>query len=173
MIIRSSSATRYPRRFYLPSGSRSLLLNAGDSDGSLGCGKKCGPFGERVLTESCAKSPLRHPDEPMRIWRQLRRLWMRLLAIEHLRNSLAFIRCQSRYVDQRLNSLVGARRYHRAGISVRYKTTGPSVRSRARSSEAMSSDKDVNGIGGARTFSPLDSNGPIMSFQLEPSAHAP
>lgn len=77
-----------------------------------------------MLTESSAKSLLRHPDQLMRARCQSRRLWMQFLAIEHLRNRLAFVRCQCRYENQRLNSLVGARCYHRAGISVRYQDYG-------------------------------------------------
>src|SRR5215469_9204346 len=54
-----------PGRFYLPSGCRSLLLNAGDGDRPLCCGKKRDPFGGRVLRESGAKSAWRHPDKAM------------------------------------------------------------------------------------------------------------
>ena len=50
---------------------------------------------------------------------------MRLFAIEYFGDCLAFVRRQSRYEDQRLDSLVGARRYHRASISVRYQDHGP------------------------------------------------
>jgi hypothetical protein len=74
--------------------------------------------------------------------------------------------------NDRILSLVLA--YLRASISVGCQDHGPiSAFQSARSSAATSSDKDVNGIGAAKTFSPLDSNGLIISFQLEPSAHAP
>jgi hypothetical protein len=33
--------------------------------------------------------------------------------------------------------------------------------------------RDVSGIGADRTFRPEQSNGPITSFQLDPSAQAP
>src|SRR6516225_1654767 len=114
-----------PRRLYLPSGSRSLLLDASDSDWPLCCGKKCSPFRWRVLRENGAKSLLRHPDEPMRVRCQLRCLWMRLFAIEYFGDCLAFVRCQGRYEDQRLDPLVGGRRYHRASVSVRSQNHRP------------------------------------------------
>ena len=65
-------------------------------------------------------SRLRHPDEPGRIRCQLRRLWMRLLAIEHLGDCFSYVGCQSRYQGQCLDSLVGARCYHCASICMRY-----------------------------------------------------
>ena len=43
---------------------------------------------------------------------------MRLLAIEHVGDCLAFVRCQCGNEDQRSDSLVGTRRYHGAGIGV-------------------------------------------------------
>ena len=77
-----------------------------------------------MVTEGGAEARLRHPDEPVCVRCQLRRLWMRLLAIEHLGDRLAFVGCQRRYEDQRLNFLVGARRYHRACISMRHQDRG-------------------------------------------------
>ena len=58
-----------PRRLYLPSRPRSLLLKARDRDWPLRCCEKRGPFGGRMLRESDAKCLRRHPDEPMRISR--------------------------------------------------------------------------------------------------------
>src|SRR6516162_9786334 len=78
-----------------------------------------------MLREGGAKRLLWHPDESVRVRCQLRRLRMRLVAIEHFGDCLAFVRRQGRYEDQRLHSLVGARRYHRAGISVRCQDHGP------------------------------------------------
>jgi len=73
-----------------------------------------------MVTESGVKSLPRHPDEAMRIRRQLRRLRVRFLSIEHFGDSLAFVRRQSRNKNQRSDSLVVRRRYYRAGISVRH-----------------------------------------------------
>jgi len=109
-----------PRRLYLPGGSRSPLLNACDSDWPLCCGKKGGPLGGRVLRESSAKSFMWHPDEPVRIGRQMRRLRMRLFAIEQFGDRLAFVGRQGCDKGQRPDSRVGGRCYDRAGIGVRY-----------------------------------------------------
>src|SRR5271169_5033950 len=113
-----------PRRLYFPSGSWSPLLNACDSDRPLCCCKKRRAFGGCMLRESGCKSLLWHPDQPMCIRRQLGRLWVRLSSIEHFGDRLALVRRQSRYEDQRLDSLVGVRRYHCAGISVRHQDHG-------------------------------------------------
>jgi hypothetical protein len=62
-----------------------------------------------MLGEGSTKSLVWHPNEPVRVGRQLGRLRMWLLAIEHLGDRLAFIRRQSCDENQRSNSLVGRR----------------------------------------------------------------
>src|SRR5215472_5779510 len=128
-----------------------------------------------MLREGGANRLLWHPDEPMRIWRQLRRLWMRLVAIKHLRNRLAFVRRQSRYEDQRLTLSLTLPAITAPAYACATETTGASVCSRARSSAPMSSDNDVSGIGAARTFSPLASSGPIIrsSSSRQPTHREP
>ena len=113
-----------PRRLYFPSGPWSSLLNVCDSDRPLCRCKKCRAFGACTLRESGCKSLLWHPDQSMRIRLQLWRLWVRLPSIEYFGDGLASVRCQSRYEDQRLDSLAGVRGYHSAGISVRYQDHG-------------------------------------------------
>jgi len=54
----------------------------------------------------------------MSIGRQLRRLWVRFLAIEYVGDCLVFVWRQGRYKDQRLDSLVGTRCDHRASIGM-------------------------------------------------------
>src|SRR5215470_8562026 len=52
-------------------------------------------------------------------------------------------------------------------------TTGPSSRSRTRSTAAMSSAREVSGNGAATTVMPAAFSGPITLLQLDPSAQAP
>ena len=100
-----------PGRLYPPSRPRSLFLDAGNSERPLGRGKKRGPFGRCVLSESGGECLPRHPNEPVCVRRQLRRLRMRRLAIEDFCDRLAFIGCQGGDIDQRPNPLVrGSRR---------------------------------------------------------------
>jgi hypothetical protein len=113
-----------PRRLYFPSGFGSLLLNARDGDWPLGCSKEFSPFRRCMLRERGAKCLLWHPNEPMCVRCQLRRLRMRLLTIEHFGDCLTFVRRQGRYEDQRSDSLIGSRRYHGARISVGYQDHG-------------------------------------------------
>ena len=55
---------------------------------------------------------------------QLWRLWVRLSSIEYFGDCLAFVRLQSRYEDQRLDSLASVLSYNCAGIGVRYQGHG-------------------------------------------------
>ena len=48
----------------------------------------------------------------------MRRLRMRLFAIEYFADCLAFVRCKCRNKDERANSFVDARAYHRPRIGM-------------------------------------------------------
>src|SRR5471032_1550400 len=52
-------------------------------------------------------------------------------------------------------------------------TTGPSIRSRVRSSAATSSSKVVNGTGTVTALTPFDWSPLMTLLQLDPSAQAP
>ena len=73
----------------------------------------------------------------MTIRSQLRRLRRRLVAIKHFGDCFAFVGRESRDKDQRLDSFVGARAYHGAGIGMRnkdYRPIGPLQRTLKRRS---------------------------------------
>src|SRR5215469_5789362 len=58
------------------------------------------------MGDCAAKSVVGHPDEVMFVRCQLRRFWMGLVAIKHLRDRLALIGCQRCDIYERPDSLI-------------------------------------------------------------------
>src|SRR5262249_34197200 len=110
-----------PRGPCPPRRPRRLLLNTRDANGTLRCCEQCRLFRGSILTKGSGKSVIGHPDETVPVRSQLRRLRMRLVAIEYLADRLTFVRCKCRNEDERANSFVGARAYHSARIGMRSK----------------------------------------------------
>ena len=73
-----------------------------------------GAFGAKAV----AKGGVGQIDEPMAVGSQLRRLRVRLCAIEHIRDGLALVRRKGRHVDERLHSLIAHRSNDSTGVSV-------------------------------------------------------
>jgi len=118
LIIRSSSATRYLGGLSLQAGLGAFSWMQAAASGRWVAAKSA--TGGCVLSERGDKCIPRHPDEPVLVWRQLRRLWMRFLPIEDFGDSLAFVGWQGGDIDRRPNPLIGSRAYHRAGIDMRH-----------------------------------------------------
>src|SRR5262245_41390484 len=87
-IVLSDKIARW---FHPPRRPSRLLLNARDANGTLRCGEQRSLLRGSILTEGGAKSLIGHPDEPVPIGSQLRRLRMRFFAIEYLTHRLTFV----------------------------------------------------------------------------------
>ena len=73
---------------------------------------------EAFCAKAAAKAAYRQIDQPVCVRRELRRLRMRLAAREHVRDCLAFVRCERGDIDERLHFVAARRRDDRAGVSV-------------------------------------------------------
>jgi hypothetical protein len=71
-----------------------------------------------MLREGSREGRLRQPDQPVAVWCELGRLWMRLGPVEDIGDRLAFVRSERGDVDERLHLFAARRRDHRTRISV-------------------------------------------------------
>ena len=116
--MRSCSATRNQLGRSFHSGRRTRHADAGRRDRPLHRGEHRQLFGGRVLREGGGEGLVGQPDQPVASGASFGACGMRLGAIEHIGDRLAFVRRQRGDIDQRLDLVAARRRDHGAGIGM-------------------------------------------------------
>ena len=163
-----------PRWLRFPRRHRSLLLNAFHRDRPLHRFQNRGLVRRSLVSDCVGKTAFGHPDQPMRIRLEMRRLRMRLGAIKNIGNRLTLSGRQRRHVHQRLYPVILWASDHSARIGVSRQQHRPTRFSQSRVRERLCLRvSDVSGIGAHVTLRPSFRNGRMIFCQQEPSAHAP